>query len=109
MHELGVAVEVVSLACERAGGARIKRIVVEVGVLTAVLPDALMFCFDLATEGTPAEGATLEIASPPARARCRDCSSEQALARPFGRCACGGTDLEWLSGDELRVLEMEVV
>jgi hydrogenase nickel incorporation protein HypA/HybF len=31
------------------------------------------------------------------------------LERPFGRCGCGCTDLEWLSGEELKIKEMEVV
>ena len=30
------------------------------------------------------------------------------LERPFGRCACGATDLEWLSGEELKIKEFEV-
>ena len=61
MHELGIAMDVVDVVTERARGARVKRIVLEIGVLTAVLPDALRFCFDLATEGTPVAGASLEI------------------------------------------------
>ena len=39
---------------------------------------------------------------------CRLFGSRMALERPFGRCACGGTDLEWLAGDELRIKTMEV-
>ena len=31
------------------------------------------------------------------------------LERPYGRCACGGDDLEWLSGEELRIKELEVI
>ena len=84
------------------------RVVLEVGMLAAVLPDSLRFCFQLATQGTLAEGAQLEIIEQPGRARCRACSSELELHRPFGRCACGGTDLDWLSGEQLRIFEMEV-
>ena len=109
MHELGIAQEIVALASGRSDGRRIRRIVVEVGVLSAVLPDALHFCFDLATEGTLAEGARLEVVSLPGLARCRACGGSVVLDRPFGRCVCGGTDLEWLQGEELRVREMEVM
>jgi hydrogenase nickel incorporation protein HypA/HybF len=108
MHELGIAVQVVEAVTERARGARIKRVVLEVGVLSAVLPDALLFCFDVATAGTLAEGATLEILSRPGRARCRACAAEFELLRPFGRCSCGESDLDWLAGDELQICEMEV-
>ena len=41
MHELGIAMEVVDAVAARAAGARVKRVVLEVGALTAVLPDAL--------------------------------------------------------------------
>ena len=108
MHELGIALQLVEVATERACGARVKKIVLEVGMLSAVLPDALRFCFDLATEGTPAEGATLDIIEVPGRARGRGCDARIELRRPFGRCACGGTDLEWLSGEQLALFALEV-
>jgi hydrogenase nickel incorporation protein HypA/HybF len=108
MHELGLAMEVVDVVSARTAGARVRRVVLEVGALTAVLPDALRFCFDLATAGTAAEGARLDIVERPARARCRSCGAELALDRPFGRCACGNTELDWLEGDELKIAEVEV-
>ena len=73
-----------------------------------ILPDSIRFCFDLCSEGTVAEGARLEILEIPGRARCRECGEEFVLEQPFGRCDCGSTDLEWLSGDELKVKELEV-
>ncbi|HJL15581.1 MAG TPA: hydrogenase maturation nickel metallochaperone HypA [Sandaracinaceae bacterium LLY-WYZ-13_1] len=82
---------------------------VDVGRLAAVLPDALRFAFELAREGTPAEGASLEIREIPGEARCRACGATLSLDRPYGTCACGGTDLEWLAGEELLIREMEVV
>jgi len=87
----------------------VRRVVIEIGKLSAVLPDAVRFCFDLCTEGTPAQGAVLEILEPAGRARCRACADEVTLDRPFGRCGCGSSDLDWISGEELRVREMEVV
>jgi hydrogenase nickel incorporation protein HypA/HybF len=108
VHELGIALEIVDAACERAAGRRVTRVVLEVGMLTAVLPDALRFCFDAATEGTALEGAILEIVARPGVARCRACGVEFELMRAFGRCRCGGSALDWLAGEELRIREMEV-
>jgi hydrogenase nickel incorporation protein HypA/HybF len=108
MHEMGIALQIVEIAAARCGNARVSRVVVEIGKLAAVLPDAVRFCFDAASEGTVVEGATLEILETPGLARCRACAGEVVLTRPFGRCACGCDDLEWLRGDELRVREMEV-
>jgi hydrogenase nickel incorporation protein HypA/HybF len=109
MHELGITQEIVALTTDRAQGARVRRIVLEIGKLSAILPDAVRFCFDLCSQDTAAEGAELVILQPPGRARCRACGGEVVLERPMGQCGCGGTDLEWLSGEELRIKAIEVV
>ncbi len=109
MHELAITQDIVEAVCARAGGARVVKVVVEIGKLSLVLPDAVRFCFELCCEDTPLAGAELEIVEPPGRARCCACGAEVELSRPFGRCDCGSTDLAWLSGDELRIREMEVV
>ena len=53
------------MCSERCDGGRVVRVVVEVGELAAALPDALRFSFDVASEGTPVEGAALDIISTP--------------------------------------------
>jgi hydrogenase nickel incorporation protein HypA/HybF len=109
MHELGIAQEIVAMVSDRADGARVTRVVLEIGKLAAVLPDAVRFCFDLCVEGTSLEGASLVIIETPGLARCRACGGNVSLNRPFGRCECGSTDLEWLSGENLKLKEFEVV
>jgi hydrogenase nickel incorporation protein HypA/HybF len=108
MHELGIAQEIVEQACRHADGARIKRIVLTIGKLSGVLPDAVRFCFDLCTEGTAAEGAILEIIEPAGMANCRLCGNRVPLHRPYGECQCGSSDLEWIAGEELRLDAVEV-
>jgi hydrogenase nickel incorporation protein HypA/HybF len=108
MHELGITQEIVAIAVREAGGAQVTGVVVEIGRLTAVLPDAIRFCFDLCAEGTPAEGAALCLIEVSARGRCRACGDERAFDQPFGWCACGSSDLEWVAGEELRVRSIEV-
>ena len=109
MHELGIVQEILAIVSEHGKGAKVTRVVLEIGKLSAVLPDAVRFCFDLCSEDTVAEGAQLEIIETPGRARCRDCAAELTLERPFGRCGCGCSDLEWLAGEELRIKDMEVI
>jgi hydrogenase nickel incorporation protein HypA/HybF len=106
MHELAIAQEIVAMVTARAPGAEILRVVLEVGKLAPVLPDALRFCFDVCAEGTSLHGATLDIREVPGRARCRTCGAEVPLEQPFGQCACGCTDLAWLTGEELRIKEI---
>jgi hydrogenase nickel incorporation protein HypA/HybF len=107
MHELGIAQEVVALVAADARG-KVTRVVLEIGKLSAVLPDAVRFCFDLCSDGTSLAGAELDIIEVPGRARCRACGREVVLEGPLEGCDCGGYDLEWLSGAELRVKEYEV-
>ncbi len=108
MHELGIAREVVAIVCEHAPR-KVTRVVLEIGKLSAIMPDSIRFCFDLCSEGTLVKGAALDIIEVPGLARCRDCGGEVALERPFGQCDCGCSNLEWVSGDELKVKEFEVI
>jgi len=108
MHELGIIQEVLDVVTEHARGARVKRVVLEIGKLTAVSPEAIRFSFDVCCADTAAEGAELEIIETPGRARCRACDSELILEGPLACCGCGSFDLAWLAGTELKVREMEL-
>jgi len=107
MHELSIATAVVDACAERAAGARVVRVRLEIGRLSAVMPDAIRFCFDLCAKDTELEGAALEILDIPGRAVCRDCAAAIDLDLPIGRCACGGA-LRIVAGEELRVKDMEI-
>jgi hydrogenase nickel incorporation protein HypA/HybF len=107
MHELGITRSVVAICVEHARGARVKRVRLEIGRLTAILPDSVRFCFDVCTKGTVVEGARLEIIETPGLAICCECGAEVALTQPFGRCRCGCNHLRQVAGTELKVKEME--
>ncbi|NUP09808.1 MAG: hydrogenase maturation nickel metallochaperone HypA [Polyangiaceae bacterium] len=109
MHELGLTMEIVEIAVERAQGRSVKKLRVEVGKLAAVVPDSLRFCFDLCAKGTVLEGAELVLDWVPGRARCGSCGADVFLKVPYGQCTCGHSDLTLLSGHELIVADMEVV
>jgi hydrogenase nickel incorporation protein HypA/HybF len=79
-----------------------------VGALCAVVPDSVQFCFGLATEGTVADGARLDLDVRPGSARCRSCGREFALDDLISLCRCGSADVEVLAGRELKILSMEV-
>lgn len=112
MHELAIAASVVEIATRHAAGRRVTKIHLKAGHLRQVVPSALAFSFDLVAEGTPVEGAELEIEEVPAAGRCRACGAESRQEGfPFRCGACGGLDLEIVQGEELYVesLEMEEV
>jgi hydrogenase nickel incorporation protein HypA/HybF len=103
MHELAITQSVVDAVTARTGTAPVAGVRVRVGRLAGVVPDAMRFCFDLVTAGTPLEGAALEFEQPEGRGRCRACGSEFVLADLILLCDCGSADVEVLAGRELAV------
>lgn len=108
MHELSITQSIVSTVVERMREARICRVRVEVGKLSGIVPDSLQFCFEMASAGTTLEGARLEIIEPPGKGRCRDCGAEFETVEPLPLCDCGSADVELLTGQQLRIREVEV-
>lgn len=107
MHELGITQNIVAIAAEYAGGSKVSSVAIEIGKLTAILPDAIRFCFDVCCQGTALEGARLDIIETPGLGRCRRCGSEINLEQPFGSCNCGSHDLEIIQGQELKIKSLE--
>ena len=110
MHELAIADSVVRIASRHADGRRVTKVHLKVGHLRQVVPSALDFSFELVAQGTPVEGATLEMEEVPAKGRCRACGAQSRLKSfPLQCKACGALDLDLIAGEELYVesLEME--
>jgi hydrogenase nickel incorporation protein HypA/HybF len=108
MHELALAESIVGAVCDRADGRPVRRVTVRIGALTAVVPDAMEFCFGLAVQGTVADGAVLAIEHRPGTAHCRSCGADVRLPDPILLCPCGSADLEVTGGRELQIVSMEV-
>jgi hydrogenase nickel incorporation protein HypA/HybF len=109
LHEMAITQSVVQAVCERMGDTPVRRICLEIGTLSGVVADSVRFCFDLVTEGTTLEGAFLEIVQPTGKARCRDCGAEFALNDLLMLCECGSANRELLTGEELKIREVEVL
>lgn len=114
VHELSISEAVVSGVCEQLaptlGESRITRVVLEVGRLSAVEPDALRFCFELSAAGTPVAGAALDIIEIPVTADCLQCGvrfeSNETLTCICN--ACGSLAVDIINGRELRVKLVEL-
>ncbi|MGF1495335.1 MAG: hydrogenase maturation nickel metallochaperone HypA [Elainellaceae cyanobacterium] len=107
MHEFGITQNIVAIASDHAQGARVTRISLEIGQLTAIMPDAIRFCFDVCAQGTVLEGAALEILEKPGIGQCRACGHRMPLSQPFGVCDCGSTRLDIIQGEALMIKELE--
>jgi hydrogenase nickel incorporation protein HypA/HybF len=108
MHELAIAESVVDAVTERTGTTSIKTVRIEVGRLAGIMADSLRFCFDVATDGTPLAGATLDISEPAGRARCSSCGTNFAVDDLVLLCPCGSADVQVTAGQELKILSVEV-
>ncbi|ACD97164.1 hydrogenase maturation nickel metallochaperone HypA/HybF [Trichlorobacter lovleyi] len=109
MHEMALTQGIVDICLQHAGGQRISTVVIEIGTLSGVVPEAVEFCFSACSTETLAASARLEIRRIEAQGRCLDCSGVQPVERLYDPCRqCGSYALELLSGEEMRVVEIEV-
>jgi hydrogenase nickel incorporation protein HypA/HybF len=113
MHELSLTEGIVRILDEQAvqhGFARVKTVWLEIGELSSVEPEALLFCFDAVAKGSPvAAGARVEIVPVPGQAWCMDCSATVPLSHRADPCPkCDGFNVVVTAGEEMRVKELEV-
>jgi hydrogenase nickel incorporation protein HypA/HybF len=108
MHELAITQSVVDAIVERLGETRVAVVHLVIGRISGVDVGAVRFCFELVAQGTPVEGACLEISEPAGAARCRTCGAEFPVDDLLLWCDCGSTDVELRSGQELTVQSVEV-
>lgn len=109
LHELGITRNIVAIVSEHADGARVKRVGLEIGRLSAIMPDAIRFCFDICSKDTVLEGANLEIEEIDGMGRCDSCGAEFGIDQPFGQCDCGSRYIHCIAGQEMKIKEMEVM
>jgi hydrogenase nickel incorporation protein HypA/HybF len=109
VHELSIADRIVSIAARHANGRPVTKVEVKVGYLRQVVPSALGFAFELVAQGTPIDGARLELEIVPAAGICRGCGTTSELSSfPLQCSSCGGFDLEVIRGEELLVEALEL-
>ena len=113
MHEMALSLSLLDIIAEASAKhavIRVKRVIVVIGALSHVEPEAMAFCFDQAAMGTVAQGAVLEIETPKGFAWCVDCEGTVEIARRSDACPlCGGYRLMASGGEELRLKELEVI
>jgi hydrogenase nickel incorporation protein HypA/HybF len=110
MHELAITESLVDCISEHVGGARVVQVVVEIGALSAVVPDAIRACFEVCAKDTVLDGAILQVVTIGGAARCHSCGSERVVSHVVvERCECGSENFAIVRGQELRIREVEVI
>ena len=113
MHEMSLTEGVVRILEEQAaqhGFSKVKTVWLEIGELSQVDPESMLFCFGAVSRGSKiAAEAKLEIVHVPGQAYCLDCAEPVALARRGDGCPkCGGWALQVTGGADMRIKELEV-
>ncbi len=109
MHELSITQRVVEICQGHAAGRRVKEVVLEIGALSGVVPEAVEFCFEACSQGTLLEGASLSIERVEGHGCCAGCGAGFPVHAYYEPCpSCGGYGVTITAGEELRVKELEV-
>jgi hydrogenase nickel incorporation protein HypA/HybF len=113
MHELSIVSSVVETVMESLApypGARVVEVRLRVGALSAVIEDSLQFCFGIASEGTPVQGARLVVTIVPVVMHCAGCNADVELksVQSFRCPQCDAPCFDLRQGRELEIESFEI-
>ena len=112
MHELSIAMSIVEMAQEEAErrAVRVDAVHLELGPLSGVVAEALLFSYEMACSETPLEGSRLVIKNIPIEVYCPACKTEKTLDTMQWFCCpeCGAPTSEVIHGRELTITGLEV-
>lgn len=113
MHELSVCYSILrqveDIAREHHASA-VAGLRLQIGPLAGIEPQLLAQAFPLASAGTVAADAELEMETLPVRVRCKRCGAETEAAANRLLCGdCGDWQTQLLSGDEMLLASVELV
>ncbi len=112
MHELGIAqaaLNHVLTQAKRTGAQSIDTIVLRIGALSGVDPEALRFAFEAILPTSAAAGARVELESVAAVAKCRSCGHDYSPENEtlFECPHCHSFGAELLQGRELDLVRID--
>lgn len=110
MHELGVVFEVIKTVqnfAQRNGVTKIDTLVLQIGELSAMIPEYIEACYPAAVDGTIMEKTKLKIEILPGNGICRGCNRVFNLKGNDGKCPdCGSGEWDLISGKEFMIKEI---
>ena len=108
VHELALCDAIVDTVTKRSDGQRVARVDVRIGHFRQVVPDSLVFCWELVTKGTDLDGCELVIDHVPAAIACQECGELTTLDLPILLCgACDSADVAIVSGEEFMIASID--
>jgi hydrogenase nickel incorporation protein HypA/HybF len=112
MHELSIAMSIVEMAQEEAErqSAQVDAVHLDLGALSGVVKEALLFSYQVACDGTLLEGSRLVVKEIPVEVYCPICRTPKTLLSMqwFSCPDCGTPTPEVIHGKELMVTALEL-
>lgn len=112
MHEYPITQQIIKICtkhCEEAKAEKVIRVKLVVGETSGFIGESIQMYFDVISEGTPCEGATLDIVRVKPKLRCPACGELFVRAPMSFACPKCGTDGEPTEiGKEFYIEEIEV-
>ena len=107
MHEMSIAIALVeqlgTIAVEN-DATLIEEVHIRAGAMRGIVPEALDMAFEVAAEGTIAEGAKIVLTVVPPTAKCRVCGAQFEPEIDSFLCGqCGEADVEIVEGNDIVV------
>ncbi len=111
MHEMSLCegvLQVLQKEAQTQHFSKVKTVWLEIGDLSSVEPEAMIFCFEVVVRNSLADGAKLKIVNVPGTAWCMQCSQSVSIKQRFDECPdCGSHQLQVTAGDEMKIKELE--
>jgi hydrogenase nickel incorporation protein HypA/HybF len=112
MHELSIAMSIVDMAQEEADSrdVLIDAVYLELGPLSGVVAEALLFSYEIACSGTRLEGSRLVIKEVAIEVYCPTCMVQRILPSMQWFCCpeCGAPTSDVIHGKELAITALEI-
>jgi hydrogenase nickel incorporation protein HypA/HybF len=109
VHELSICEAILGHVSAKVGDRPVEGVHVRIGYLRQVVPESLLFSWEMLTEASGRAGLELTVEHVPAVVHCRACGADTTLDLPALVCAtCEGHDVDLRSGGELEVAWIEV-
>jgi hydrogenase nickel incorporation protein HypA/HybF len=112
MHELSIAMSIVEMATEEGArrGVQIDAVHLELGALSGVVKEALLFSYEIASRDTPLAGSRLLVKDVPVEVLCPVCKAQRILPSMQWFCCpeCGTPTSDVVRGKELAITALEL-
>jgi hydrogenase nickel incorporation protein HypA/HybF len=112
MHELSIAMSIVEMAQEEAEcrSVQVDAVHLDLGMLSGVVKEALLFSYEVACCGTPLQGSRLMVNEIPIETFCPACNAAKRLPSMNWFCCpdCGTPTPEVIHGKELMITALEL-